>query len=381
MQYKVSVIIPVYNASGTLKQCLDSVISQTLDDIEIIIVNDGSTDDSENIINDYLKDDRVIYYKKENEGLAAARQDGIERARGEFIGFVDSDDWIEPDMYEKMYQAAVTAGADVAFCNVFADEDEKERKYLETGVYDRTRIEDEILPRSLGGISKKGANDVIRWSNCLRIYRKKLLDDNSIKFDRRFRRSQDLQLTFESMIHANRFVYLGDDYLYHNRTRNNGQSLSRGYTKNYWNLIRPLIDVLQSDVENYKKHQDLSYNMALCVFFFAVAGIINESKDNGNSRKVKLEKIEQISDDEAVRKSLPLIEHEKLNSFYREIYLGLVSGKPKNILKRYENTEHITLKKRVKKCISAFINIPVVEKAYIWIRDLLKKIIIHLLIV
>lgn len=369
----VSVIIPVYNASGTLKQCLDSVISQTLNDIEIIIVNDGSTDDSENIINDYLKDDRVIYYKKENEGLAAARQDGIERARGEFIGFVDSDDWIEPDMYEKMYQAAVTAGADVAFCNVFADEDEKERKYLETGVYDRTRIEDEILPRSLGAISKKGANDVIRWSNCLRLYRKKLIDDNNIKFDRRFRRSQDLQLTFESMIHANRFVYLGDDYLYHNRTRNNGQSLSRGYTKNYWNLIRPLIDVLQSDVENYKKHQDLSYNMALCVFFFAVTGIINESKDNGNSRKVKLEKIKQISDDDIVRKSLPFIEYEKLNSFYRSMYLAFETAKPENILKKYNESEHPTVKKKIKKVASAVINIPTIEKAYIGIRSRLDR--------
>lgn len=369
---RVSVIIPVYNASETLNQCIDSVLAQTLENIEIIIVNDGSTDNSAELITPYLSDERIVYYEKKNEGLAAARQDGIERARGEFIGFVDSDDWIEPDMYEKMYQAAVTADADVVFCNVFADEDEKQRKYLDSGVYDRYRIETEILPLSLGGISKKGANDVIRWSNCLRIYRKKLLDDNNIKFDRRFRRSQDLQLTFEAMLYADCFVYLGDDYLYHNRTQNNAQSLSRGYTKNYWKLIRPLIDVLENDVENYK-HQDLSYNMALCVFFFAVTGIINESKDNGNSRRVKLEKIKQIADDEALRKSLPLVEYEKLNSFYRSMYLALKDAKPANILKKYNENEHMTVKKRIKNTASAIINIPAVEKVYVGIRSKLDS--------
>lgn len=369
---RVSVIIPVYNASETLNQCIDSVIAQTIENIEIIIINDGSTDNSAELITPYLSDERIVYYEKKNEGLAAARQDGIERARGEFIGFVDSDDWIEPDMYEKMYQAAVTADADVVFCNVFADEDEKQRKYLDSGVYDRYRIETEILPLSLGGISKKGANGVIRWSNCLRIYRKKLLDDNNIKFDRRFRRSQDLQLTFEAMLYADCFVYLGDDYLYHNRTQNNAQSLSRGYTKNYWKLIRPLIDVLENDVENYK-HQDLSYNMALCVFFFAVTGIVNESKDNGNSRRVKLEKIKQIADDEALRKSLPLVEYEKLNSFYRSMYLALKDAKPANILKKYNENEHMTVKKRIKNTASAIINIPAVEKVYVGIRSKLDS--------
>lgn len=369
---RVSVIIPVYNASETLNQCIDSVVSQTLENIEIIIINDGSADNSAELITPYLSDERIVYYEKQNEGLAAARQDGIERARGEFIGFVDSDDWIEPDMYEKMYQAAVTADADVVFCNVFADEDEKQRKYLDSGIYDRYRIETEILPLSLGGISKKGANGVIRWSNCLRIYRKKLLDDNNIKFDRRFRRSQDLQLTFEAMLYADCFVYLGDDYLYHNRTQNNAQSLSRGYTENYWNLIRPLIDVLENDVENYK-YRDLSYNMALCVFFFAVTGIINESKDNGNCRKVKLEKIKQIADDDVLRKSLPLVEHEKLNSFYRSMYLALKDANPANILKKYNESEHMTVKKRIKNTASAIINIPAVEKVYVGIRSKLDS--------
>ena len=119
---KVSVIVPIYNAERYLKQCLDSIKDQTLTDIEVIMIDDGSTDRSAEISNQYLTDSRFSYYFKENEGLAAARADGIERANGEYIGFIDSDDWIEPDMYEKMYTAAKSNDSDIVFCNCIQNE-------------------------------------------------------------------------------------------------------------------------------------------------------------------------------------------------------------------------------------------------------------------
>ena len=114
---KVSVVVPIYNAEKYLKQCLDSIRRQTLEAIEVIMIDDGSTDGSAEAAKSYLTDDRFTYYHKENEGLAAARADGIARANGEYIGFIDSDDWIEPDMYEKMYNAARSNDADIVFCN------------------------------------------------------------------------------------------------------------------------------------------------------------------------------------------------------------------------------------------------------------------------
>ena len=120
---KVSVIIPVYNTEPYLEKCISSVVNQTLKDIEIIIIDDGSSDGSPDICKRYLNDTRVIYYRKENEGLAAARADGMERASGEFIGFIDSDDWAEPDMFEKMYNAAVDTGSDIVYCNKIFGED------------------------------------------------------------------------------------------------------------------------------------------------------------------------------------------------------------------------------------------------------------------
>lgn len=322
----VSIVVPIYNAAPYLRKCLDSIVNQTLRNIEIIFIDDGSTDGSSEICKEYAaKDGRIIYYKKENEGLAAARQDGIERANGEYVGFVDSDDWLELNMYERMYSEAVKENADVVFCNCFFNNDETDRIHLEPGVYDRERIEKEILPRSLAGLTPKGANDVIRWSNCLRIYRMSLIKDNNIAFVRSFRRSQDLQLTFETALCANRYLSLNDEFLYHNRTTNNAASLSRGYTKNYWKLIRPLIDKLYEDVANYKKH-DLSDKMHLCAFFFAVAGVQNEYEKSSFGFFKKIRMLNEVVKDPVIKNAIKYIDYPKLNDFYKKIYFGIKGG-------------------------------------------------------
>lgn len=319
----ISIIVPVYNAAPYLRKCLDSVVNQTLRNVEIIFIDDGSTDGSSEICKEYAsKDNRIIYYKKENEGLAAARQDGIERAHGEYVGFVDSDDWLELNMYERMFSVAEENNADVVFCNCYFNDSETDKIYLQPGVYDRERIEKEILPRTLAGISEKGSNSVIRWSNCLRIYRVDLIKANHIAFGRRFRRSQDLQLTFETTLCANKYVSINDEPLYHNRTQGNADSLSRGYTKNYWKLIRPLIDKLYEDVASYKK-QDLSCYMHLCAFFFAVNGVQNEYEKSAFSFFKKLKMLNEIVKDEVVQNALKYVEYNKLNRYYKMIYFGL----------------------------------------------------------
>ena len=154
---KLSVIVPIYNAEKYLVQCLDSIVKQTLKDIEIILIDDGSTDGSAEICKNYLSDSRVSYYHKENEGLAAARDDGMMRANGEYIGFVDSDDWIKPDMYEKMYNAAKSNDSDVVFCNCIQNENgHRFSRELPVGAYNRDKIKSEVLPKTLAFISKDG---------------------------------------------------------------------------------------------------------------------------------------------------------------------------------------------------------------------------------
>ena len=112
---KVSVIVPVYNVENYLKDCLDSIINQTLKDIEIVCVNDGSTDSSLAILQEYARNDkRIKVIDSQNKGSSAARNIGIDIAQGDYIGFVDSDDWIDLNYYETLYKAAVSQNADIA---------------------------------------------------------------------------------------------------------------------------------------------------------------------------------------------------------------------------------------------------------------------------
>lgn len=316
---KVSVVVPVYNAEKYLKQCLDSIVNQTLADIEIILIDDGSTDGSADICKAYLNDPRVSYYHKENEGLAAARDDGMMRAAGEYIGFVDSDDWIEADMYEKMYNAAKSNSSDIVFCNCVQNENDYYfRPEFPAGAYDRKGIADVILSRSLAYIDSKGLKRAIRWSNCLRIYKLATLRDNNIRFGRGFRRSQDLQLTYEATLVAQNYYYLGDDYLYHNRVV--GDSLSRGYTKNMWNLYVPLIERLYNDTEEFTE-LDLMNQMHLRAFFFVTDCIENEFKPLCiNDKKTKIRLISEIVNHPICDRYYGHIEAEKLNPLLKGYY-------------------------------------------------------------
>ena len=104
MTEKITVIVPVYNVENYLNKCLDSLINQTYKNLEIIVINDGSTDNSGEICQEYAqKDNRIIYIEQENGGLSDARNTGLERMTGSYVTFVDSDDWVEPDYVEVLY--------------------------------------------------------------------------------------------------------------------------------------------------------------------------------------------------------------------------------------------------------------------------------------
>lgn len=116
----ISVIVPVYNTGKYLKKCVDSILNQTIgfNNIELIIVNDGSYDDSDSIIKDIInKNSKIKYFSKENGGQGSARNLGLKHATGEYISFVDSDDWIDTKMYEDLYNIAIKENIDIITCN------------------------------------------------------------------------------------------------------------------------------------------------------------------------------------------------------------------------------------------------------------------------
>ena len=127
---KVSIIVPVYNAEKYLERCVNSLRNQTLKDIEIIVVNDGTKDDSIKLIEENFNDNRIKIFNKENGGLASARNFGIKKAKGEYLFFVDSDDFIETDCLLDMYNVAKKNKTDLVICDYY--------KYFENGI-SRTR--------------------------------------------------------------------------------------------------------------------------------------------------------------------------------------------------------------------------------------------------
>lgn len=123
---KVSIIVPVYNVEKYLKRCLNSLVNQTLTDIEVILVNDGSKDKSQEIINEFKEKypEKIKAFETVNGGAAKARNYALEHVTGEYIGFVDSDDYVEEDMYEKLYNKAIEENAEIVCCNYYRVQEE-----------------------------------------------------------------------------------------------------------------------------------------------------------------------------------------------------------------------------------------------------------------
>lgn len=166
---KISIIVPVYNSEKYLSKCLDSLVNQTLQDIEIIIINDGSTDNSQNIIDNYIKKHptKIKNFFQQNSGQASARNFGIKNAKGEFIAFVDSDDYLELDAYEKAYTFAMQNNFDIVSFNFW--EETVDNKY-KSSYRKFTDVEPDI---------KYVLNET---SPCNKIIKTNLFIKNNIKF-------------------------------------------------------------------------------------------------------------------------------------------------------------------------------------------------------
>ena len=149
MQELISVIVPVYNVEKYLEKCVNSILSQSYKNIEIILVDDGSTDLSGEICDLYSKDyPNIKTIHKKNGGLSSARNAGLDIARGQYIGFVDSDDWVKESMYENMYRNIKSSGCDIATCGMLLSDGNKQKEYKnikKKKVYTRDRALIEIL--------------------------------------------------------------------------------------------------------------------------------------------------------------------------------------------------------------------------------------------
>lgn len=138
---KVSIIVPIYNVENYLEKCLDSLTGQSLNDIEILAVNDGSTDGSLKILENYAsKDSRIVVLDKENGGLSDARNYAFPYIHGEYVGFIDSDDYVDPKMYEVMYSRAIETSSDIVECNLHHTYDDYEDTEIGRHIHDKKEL-------------------------------------------------------------------------------------------------------------------------------------------------------------------------------------------------------------------------------------------------
>ena len=183
----VTVIVPVYNVEKYLAECLDSICAQTLKNIEIICMNDGSTDLSGDILAQYAaRDSRIFVLNQENQGQSAARNNALDLARGKYISFVDSDDVIAPEMLEELYNRAETLNTDIAFCNrviYYQDENKKDIiPFWRKLKADNTVEEDDNLPETF---KAERIYDYMLITPCYpwgKLIRREFLTNNNIKF-------------------------------------------------------------------------------------------------------------------------------------------------------------------------------------------------------
>jgi glycosyltransferase involved in cell wall biosynthesis len=202
----ISIIVPVYNMEGYLDRCMSSILNQTYKNLEIILVDDGSTDSSPKICDDYaLKDNRIKVVHKENGGLSDARNAGLKIATGDYIGYVDSDDWIENDMYERMYNACVENDAQLAVCRYFREYDDKTindgTKRLE--ILDKNEILRIYITDKDGYMVYNSV-----WS---KLFKRKLVE--GVVFPKG-RNSEDIMYTTRALCKLDKAVYI-DTCLYH----------------------------------------------------------------------------------------------------------------------------------------------------------------------
>ena len=219
---KISIIIPAYNCEKYLNRCLDSVLNQTYNEFEIILVNDGSTDKTSDICDEYKAiDNRIKVIHKENGGVSSARNIGISKSTGEYIMFLDSDDWIERDMVEKLYNnISKYDDIDMGMCGCYLEFSSKEKQILQIKLKNKTYDSTEDYLKEFSYYRDKGVFGYL-WN---KIFRSSIIKDNQLLF-KKYSIAEDLFFLYELLPYCNKIKVI-EDSLY-NYMHENEYSLSK----------------------------------------------------------------------------------------------------------------------------------------------------------
>ena len=250
---KVSIIVPCYGVEKYLNRCLESLVSQTLNDIEIILVDDGSPDNVPKMCEEWVKrDSRIKAFHKENAGLGFARNSGLELASGEFVAFVDSDDYIELDAYEILYNVAKEKKADVVYCGMKKEISPNKFSYMRKTLIYQEFVDDnvkKIIPDFVASEPFCRVERKYDMSVCLAIYKTSIIKDYELRFvSERKVASEDLVFQIEFLEHAKKVSFI-PDVLYHYCY--NGESLTKNFSREKFERMKALYFLLKDKCKFY----------------------------------------------------------------------------------------------------------------------------------
>jgi glycosyltransferase involved in cell wall biosynthesis len=318
----VSVIVPVYNVEKYLSRCIDSILSQTYKNLEIILVDDGSTDNSPMICDDYKnKDSRIRVVHKKNEGVSVARNTGLDLANGTYISFVDSDDWIEPNLYERVITCINEKKADIVKYHYVVEENGVSKNtgcnYNYTGFVDKKELISILLAAKIQGEC---------WSY---VFKKELLS-KSLRFENNIIYGEDILFTVELFLIANS-IYFVEDSFYHYFQSNDG-SVTKNANKAI-EIIKTICIVYEKQKMIYKKYDELNNIVDKCTatnLFIKVCYHINKIYKMNKQKEIE----SFLLDDEPFRKLTKNVDSKKIKMSYK-VFRFLVVHRLRICLRAY----------------------------------------------
>lgn len=242
---KVSVIIPVYNVQAYLGKCLESLVGQTLAQIELIVVNDGSTDDSQKIIDAF----RIQYpeiikaYTKENGGLSDARNFGLEKASGQYIGFVDADDWVTPNMFEEMYDLAEKHHAQMVVCNL--------QKIDESGKVTQKLVQIPNMPERIVLKNHFSVFSDLSYFACNKLFNRELFGNHRFKKGVHF---EDIQLIPQLLLNCE---IVAQTQHYHYQYFERSDSITKTHTEKGLDILKAVEEVTEAFEKSRYRYQKI----------------------------------------------------------------------------------------------------------------------------
>ena len=234
----ISIIVPIYNSEKYIKNCIDSLLNQTKKELEFIFINDGSTDNTESIIKEY-KDKRIKYFKNSNQGIGKTRNFGINKSKGKYIMFIDSDDYLESNACEELYSYASNNNIDVVVFDTI-------RKYPRRKKKD---IVDNFKESSLENNPK--LLNIINLGPCNKLYRSSLIKDNNIRFEEKLK-YEDAPFVIKTLDKAHKIGKL-NKFLYNYVIHSNSETTS--IDNKIFDILK-IIDIIRNYFENKKYIQD-----------------------------------------------------------------------------------------------------------------------------